>query len=139
MSIEKSKQTGSLTSFISNPSDGLAVENRELIRQALPAFNLPSAPDKQIFMKALQKFAVTEKELYEAFWMAYADPYVPASGIEFRHLWKHIEVMRYGYDRRSYTYEEMHDEMHKRGIDSTDAFQMTTEKDTRGRPKWVLK
>lgn len=108
------------------------------MEQLLPTFNLPSKADKVVFMSALKRFKITEKEMEESFWLAYADPYVPSTGIEFRHIWKHIEVLRKGSSRKSYTYDEMLYDMQKRGI-TTEAYTMIDETDSKGRKKWVLK
>lgn len=76
--------------------------------------------------------------MIDAFWKAHADPYVStATGIQFRHLWKHIEKERGG-DKQSYTYEEMLNKMDKDKI-TQDCFVMTDEKDGKGRPKWTIK
>lgn len=56
--------------------------------------NLPENHHKAGFLKAVKKFNVTEKELEEGFWRAYADHYTPQSGIEFRHIFKHISQIR---------------------------------------------
>lgn len=45
--------------------------------------------------QALKRFNVTADEVFDAFWKAYADPYVSQGKIEFRHLWKHIEKERH--------------------------------------------
>lgn len=55
--------------------------------------------------EAMKRENVMPEELYEAFWKAYRDPYVPNTGIEWRHLWKHIEESRNVSDL--YTYDEM--------------------------------
>lgn len=76
--------------------------------------------------EAARNQGVTCRELYEAFWRAYSDHYTPASGIEWRHLWKHIEEMRKGRDRRYYTYKEMLDVCDREHID-TDHFEYIEE------------
>lgn len=91
-----------------------------------------------MFMKALERFEITEKELNDGFWKAYADPFIPSTGVEFRHLWKHIEVMRKGEDRRSYTWEQMLLKADKEGIPMAQ-FSIIDETDSMGRKKWVLK
>lgn len=107
--------------------------------QIMTLVNAPTSAHKNIFIKAMERFTITERELNDAFWLAYADAYVPATGIEFRHLWKHIEVMRKGSTKRTYTYEEMLNYCDKNGI-GTDSFSIyKEEKDSKGRPKWVLK
>ena len=60
----------------------------------MPLMNLPEDHDKAGFLKALEKFDVTEKELEDGFWKAYGDHFVPQSGIEFRHIFKHIKESR---------------------------------------------
>lgn len=65
-------------------------------------------------------------ELYQAFWAAWKDPYLPASGIEWRHLWKHIEQDRYGRDRQLYSYREMLNICSKEHI-TTDHFERNGE------------
>jgi hypothetical protein len=60
----------------------------------MPLMNLPENHDKAGFLKALDKFNITEKELEDGFWGAYADHFVPQSGIEFKHIYKHIKAKR---------------------------------------------
>lgn len=78
--------------------------------------------------EAAKQNEVTCKELYNAFWKAYSDQYTPASGIEWRHLWKHIEKMRLGRDRQLYTYNEMLNICDKEMID-TDHFEPVKDED----------
>ncbi len=87
---------------------------------------------------ALEKNNVTVDEAMEAFWKAYADPYVSQGRIEFRHLWKYIEKSRLGESGRTFTYEEMLDKIDRDKI-PMDAFSMTEETDNKGRKKWVIK
>ena len=60
----------------------------------MPLMNLPEDQHKAGFLKAVKKFKVTEEELKEGFWRAYADHYTPQSGIEFRHIYKHVQKIR---------------------------------------------
>jgi len=88
---------------------------------------------------ALKKNKVTIKELYDAFWKAYGDPYVGKDGIAFRHLWKHIEKARYGDEGTLFTYEKMLNYCDRNHC-STDVFDIVEEEqDSQGRPKWVIK
>lgn len=75
----------------------------------MPLMNLPSKHHKQAFMKAVEKFNVTDKELEKGFWLAYADHYTPASGIEFRHIYKHVQIMR---EKGEEFTSEMYDQMY---------------------------
>lgn len=84
--------------------------------------NLPSKTDKELFIKGLERFEITEQELNDAFWEAYADPYVPSTGTEFRHLWKHINKKRLGSGDKLYTYREMLNICHRESI-TTDHFE----------------
>lgn len=93
----------------------------------MPFMNLPSSNDQTLFLKALDRFKVTEIELNNAFWNAYADTYVPSSGIEFRHLYKHIEKERHGSGDRLYSYKEMLNIVDKEKI-TTEHFEIV-EKD----------
>lgn len=61
--------------------------------------NLPGDHHKAGFLQAIKRFNVTEKELENGFWRAYADHYTPSSGIEFRHIYKHVQKMRNGEDQ----------------------------------------
>lgn len=56
--------------------------------------NLPKDHHKAGFMEALKRFDVTEEELDYGFWCAYADHFTPQSGIEFRHIYKHVQEFR---------------------------------------------
>ena len=87
-------QKNSLSNTTPNPSNKVSAKDSGLLKDIIPAMNLPGDADKKMFMIALEKYEVTEKELYESFWQAYADPYVPPSGIEFRHIYKHIKSKR---------------------------------------------
>lgn len=60
----------------------------------MPLMNLPENHHKAGFLKAIKKFDVTEKELEDGFWEAYADHFTPQTGIEFRHIYKHIKAKR---------------------------------------------
>jgi len=60
----------------------------------MPLMNLPENHDKAGFIEAIHRFNITESELEEAFWLAYADHFVPQSGIEFKHIYKHVEAKR---------------------------------------------
>lgn len=95
--------------------------------------------EKWMLVEACEKHQVMPKEAYQAFWKAYGDPYVGKEGIQFRHLWKHIEKSRYGENGRLYTYEQMLDYCDDHHC-STDNFVMVEDqKDSEGRPKWALK
>lgn len=89
------------------------------------------------FRKACERFDVTCQEMIDAYWRAYSDPYVGKEGIQFRHLWKHIEKNRLG-EGKVYTYDEMIDLVTSKKYPQ-EAFEMTNEEDSRGRKKWVLK
>ena len=106
--------------------------NKETIESIIPAMNLPGMAEKSMFMTALKRFEVTDHELIEAFWLAYADPYVPSAGIEFRHLWKHIEGMRG--DQKTYTWREMRKVIDKEypGMADNEVFECLNGKE--GRP-----
>ena len=93
---------------------------------------------------ALDRFAVTTDEAMEAFWRAYADPYVSQGRIEFRHLWKYISDRR-GEKVQTYTYHQMLSEMSKLTMPQ-EAFEILNgengrpeEKDAGGKFKWRLK
>lgn len=60
----------------------------------MPRMNLNDDMERSSFIEALKRFNVTEKELEEGFWQAYADHYTPQTGIEFRHIFKHIKENR---------------------------------------------
>ncbi|MEQ9091813.1 MAG: hypothetical protein RIE52_12025 [Balneola sp.] len=74
------------------------------------------------FKEACKSFEVTCDEAIEAYWLAYRDPYVGKEGIQFRHLWKHIEKIRNGSGTKLYTYQEMLSICDKEHI-STDHFE----------------
>lgn len=60
-----------------------------------------------LLKQMLNEYEVTIGEAIEAFKKAYSDHYTPKSGIEWRHLYKHIEEMRKGRDRQYYSYREV--------------------------------
>lgn len=95
-------------------------------------------PQMMMMREAMKRNAVTCEEAIEAFWKAYADPYVSQGRIEFRHMWKHIEKMRKGEDGKTYTYEQMLTKMQKESL-PMECFDMIDEEDSRGRKKWVVK
>lgn len=43
---------------------------------------------------SMEKFLLTFDEVMNALWKAYADPYVANGVIQFRHIWKHVEIAR---------------------------------------------
>lgn len=89
------------------------------------------------FRRACEQFEVTCQEMIDAYWKAYSDPYVGKEGIQFRHLYKHIEQHRTGGGKK-YTYDQMIDLVTARKYPQ-EAFKLIEEKDAQGRKKWVLK
>lgn len=110
-------------------------------KDALPSLSLMLAyasgrshlPDGEagLLAIAMQRYKVTVEEAMDAFWKAYADPFVSQGRIEFRHLWKHIEDTR-GTKQKHYTYHEVLREMDKTGL-PMDAFEIMD--GDNGRPK----
>jgi hypothetical protein len=95
--------------------------------------------EKWMLIEACEKQNVMPKEMYDAFWKAYSDPYVPKTGIEFKHLWKHIEKDRYGEEGKLFTYEKMLQYCDRNSC-TTDIFEIIPdETDNQDRPKWALK
>lgn len=72
----------------------VATKNSQVIQYVMPLMNLPGDHHKAGFLKAVKRFEVTESELEEGFWRAYADHFVPQTGIEFKHIYKHVEKIR---------------------------------------------
>ena len=68
----------------------VASKESEVVRKVMPLMNLNEDYQRRAFMEALRRFNVTDKELEDGFWKAYADHFTPASGIEFRHIYKHV-------------------------------------------------
>lgn len=60
----------------------------------MPLMNLPENHHKAGFLKAISRFNVTEEELEDGFWKAYADHFTPQTGIEFKHIYKHVSEKR---------------------------------------------
>ena len=60
----------------------------------LSGTNAMSEKDVKIFKLAFSTFKISFEEAYTALWKAFADAYVPSTGIEFRHIYKHIEERR---------------------------------------------
>lgn len=89
------------------------------------------------FREACERNNVTCQELYDAYWKAYADPFVGKEGIQFRHLWKHIEQSRTG-GSRIMTYNQMLNDMHKNNY-SMSMYKQINELDENGNRKWILK
>lgn len=75
-----------------------------------------------LLQKVLKDNTVTCKELHDAFYKAYSDHFTPQTGIEWRHLFKHIEKSRHGSGDKFYTHNEMLNICHKEKI-TTDHFQ----------------
>ena len=48
----------------------------------------------KMFTISLKRYRITEAELEHGFFEAFADHMVPATGIEFRHIYKHIIKLR---------------------------------------------
>lgn len=82
--------------------------------------------EPKLLKDLLDEHEVTISEAVKAFKKAYSDHYTPASGIEWRHLWKHIEEMRKGRERRLYSYREMQNVCDKEKI-NTDHFDRLDE------------
>ena len=74
-----------------------------------------------LLQKVLKDNSVTCKELHDAFYKAYSDHFTPQTGVEWRHLFKHIEKSRHGSGDKFYTYNEMLHICHKESI-TTDHF-----------------
>lgn len=72
----------------------IASKGSDIVREVMPLMNLDKDFERMGFLKALERFQVTEKELEYGFWEAYADHFTPQSGIEFRHIYKHIKQKR---------------------------------------------
>lgn len=79
--------------------------------------------EQGLLKMTLEDHDVTAIEAYRAWKKAYSDQYTPASGIEWRHLWKQIEEMRMGRDRQYYSYTEMLNICDRENI-STDHFEI---------------
>lgn len=61
-----------------------------------------------MWQEALKRNNVTPVEAYNAFWAAFSDPYTPASGIEWKNLWKHIQKNRENsYDAKDVNWDEI--------------------------------
>jgi hypothetical protein len=82
--------------------------------------------EPKLLQSLLDEHDVTVEEAVKAFKKAYSDHYTPSSGIEWRHLWKHIEEMRKGRERRLFSYREMMDICDKERI-NTDHFERLPE------------
>ena len=105
----------------------LAVANKDVVKGIIYLIETGGAAYSEIaiwaFREACQREEVTCKELIDAYWKAYSDPYVGKEGIQFRHLWKHIEKARLGSGDRLYTYNEMLHVCDKEHI-TTDSFTL---------------
>lgn len=53
-----------------------------------------SMTENQMILYSMKRKECTPSECVDAFWKAFDDPYVPASGIEWRHIAKHIDDAR---------------------------------------------
>jgi hypothetical protein len=73
-----------------------ATTNKPLVIEVMSRCNLESDDDRILFVLLLDNFSVTQLELYKGFFSAYADHMTPQTGIEFKHIYKHIK------DRRNY-------------------------------------
>lgn len=113
-----------------------AVENKDVIKGVVYLIESSGANYDDIaiwaFKESVSRNDVTCQELIDAYWKAYSDPYVGKEGIQWRHLWKHIEKTRNGSGDRLYTYQEMLGIVNKESI-TTDHFEII-EKD-----KWRRK
>lgn len=98
-----------------------------------------------MFLRACKRFELTSNETREAFWRAYADAFVPSTGIEFRHIYKHVLEIRKesgeGKTLKLYSYEEAIRYCEKTYGHSklTDHFIITdTVNETTGKKQWRL-
>jgi hypothetical protein len=87
------------------------IKNKDVLKGVIYLIESSGASYNDIaiwaFKKVCQKNDVTCQELIDAYWKAYSDPYVGKEGIQWRHLWKHIEKERLGSGDKIYTYKEM--------------------------------
>jgi hypothetical protein len=113
-----------------------AVENKDVIKGVIYLIESSGASYNDVaiwaFKEVCKRNEVTCQELIDAYWKAYSDPYVGKEGIQWRHLWKHIEKSRLGSGDKFYTYHEMMTIIHNECI-NTDHFEFL-EKD-----KWRRK
>lgn len=80
---------------LKKPNNSLvATKDSVILREIMPLMNLPENHHKAGFLKAIGRFNVTEEELEDGFWKAYADHFTPQTGIEFKHIFKHIKEKR---------------------------------------------
>jgi len=89
------------------------------------------------FKQAVKMNSVTCQELIDGYWGSYSDQYVGKEGIQWRHLWKHIDEQR-TCGQKPMTYSQMLNDMHRKGL-TTESYLQVNEEDTRGNKKWVLK
>lgn len=83
--------------------EGQASKNMELVKSVARLINISDDIHAQLFIKAVKRFELTENELVDGFWRAYADHMIPSSGIEFRHIFKHVTQIREEKDREFFT------------------------------------
>ena len=106
--------------------DSLAIENKDVVKGVIYLIESSGAQYNDIavwaFRESCSRNDVSCKELIDAYWKAYSDPYVGKEGIQWRHLWKHIEKHRHGSGEKLYTYDEMLNIVDKQKI-TTDHFQ----------------
>lgn len=78
---------------IANPC-ALASHNPELVRSVVANMNIKDENDLKFFSVSLNRHKITQQELEHGFLEAYSDHMTPASGIEFKHIYKHIKLLR---------------------------------------------
>ena len=107
-----------------------AVENKDVIKGIIYLIEGAGAEYSDVsiwsFKEACNRNSVTCQELIDAYWNAYSDPYVGRDGIQWRHLWKHIEKFRHGSGEKLYTYKEMLNIVDRENI-TTDHFEFISD------------
>ena len=118
------------------------IENNDILQGVIFLIESTGASysDIQIwaFRESCKRENVTCQELIDGYWKAYSDRFVGKEGIQWRHIWNHIEVARKGDSRKVYTYFEMVD-MVTSGKYPQSAFTQIDELDSNGHKKWVLR
>lgn len=124
---------------ISYPPNGKALENRDVVKGVVYLIESAGSDYNDIslwaFKECLNRNNVTCQELIDAYWKAYSDPYVGKEGIQWRHLWKHIEKSRVGSGSKLYTYNEMLNIVDKEYIDTDHFESVKTDEGVRWRRK----
>lgn len=87
-------QNKPLIDLIKGCTNKPAIKNPSLVIELFPLMDLSNEMQEDLFMISLDRHNISERELIDGFLDAHEDYYTPSTGIQFKHIWKHIKMKR---------------------------------------------